>query len=75
LNSSQYYISRSDQFYLNKRNGAMSIPLFSSKDIKEILNLYSGICTGEYSTEQELFNSIYHKHPECSIVDMFKQTD
>lgn len=72
MESSQYFVAKSDKYVLVRKIGNRNFRVVSDTEIMPIQLIYQKICSGKYSSEQELFEDIYYLYRHKSILSFFK---
>lgn len=68
MESSDYFVAKSDKYTLIRRIGNRNISLVSDLNPTFINLIYQKICNKLYSSEKELFEDIYSHYSNLSIV-------
>ena len=73
MQSSQYFVAKSDKYVLIRRVGKQNISIVSDINATQIYSIYQKICTQKYASERELFEDIYRQYSNHSIIPFFKE--
>ncbi len=72
MESSQYFIAKSDKYVLVQKIGNRYFQLVSDEEITRIKHLYQKIQSKEYDSEKELFEDIFLLYHNKSIIPLFE---
>lgn len=70
MESSQYFIAKSDKYVLVRKIGNRYFQLVSDEEITRIMHLYQKIYSKEYDSEKELFENIFRLYHNKSIIPL-----
>lgn len=73
MNSSDFFIARTDKYILVRRIGKRNIPIVSDATSAQISSIYQKICAGDYRSERELFQDIYNRYSSRSVLPLLNQ--
>lgn len=72
MESSEYFVTKSDKYVLMRKIGIRNIPIVSDIKATPIYSIYQKICTQEYASEQELFEDIFNRYSDKSVIPLFR---
>lgn len=75
MESSQYFIAKSDKYVLVRKIGNRFFRIISDTNITPVELIYQKICSEGYTSEQELFQDIFDLYGNISIFSFNKGND
>ena len=73
MESSQYFIAKSDKYVLVRKIGNRNFQIISDTKSTPVELIYQKICSDGYASEQELFEDVFHLYGNKSILPYFKK--
>lgn len=74
MESSQYFIAKSDKYVLVRKIGNRFFRIISDTNITPVELIYQKICSEGYTSEQELFQDIFDLYGNISIFHLIRET-
>lgn len=70
MESFQYFVAKSDKYILMRKIGDRNFPIISDINAAPIYSIYRKICAKEYVSEKELFEDIFNRYSDKSVVPL-----
>lgn len=70
MKSFQYFVVKSDKYILMRRIGGRYFPIISDINAAPIYSIYRKICAKEYVSQKELFEYIFNRYSDKSVISL-----
>lgn len=72
MESSEYFVAKSDKYILMRKIGIQNVPIISDINAIPIYSIYQKICAKGYASEQELFEDIFNHYSDKSVIPLLE---